>query len=72
MRSSEVKIQVQKGKKEGGAFIKPEKVENFQSCGQSNEVKIQLHEAFRKGRKIEPGCLKCLKLGLKFQHPEFK
>jgi hypothetical protein len=34
------------GKKEGGASIKPEKVEKFQSCGQSNEVKIQLHEAF--------------------------
>jgi hypothetical protein len=36
--------------------------------------KYKLHEAFifRKGRKNEPGCLKCLKLGLKFQHPEFQ
>jgi hypothetical protein len=27
---------------------------------------------FRKGGKNEPGCLNCLKLGLKFQYPDLK
>jgi len=57
-----------------GLSIKPENVENFKAVwsikwGQ-NTTPWSLY--LGKVEKMKPGCLNCLKLGLKFQHLEFK
>ncbi len=55
-----------------GLSIKPEKVENFKAMVNQMRSKCNSMKPWGKGRKNEPGCLNCLKLGLKFQHPKLK